>query len=339
MAWNGSGAFARTNGTYNGTTVWQQDEAAAVDIEADRHDTHDQDLAAGINACLAKNGENSMTGDLNMGSNDIVNAGSGAFTSLTVGGEDVISESATLTAGTGISVSGTFATAVTVGLSHLGFQSLTDPNADRIVMWDDSAGATAWLAVDSSLTISGTTLSVAAASDTVAGAVELATDAEALTGTATNRAITPANLQSRLGACGTIFRNTTQGPITSETKLQFNASDFDALKKGAFDTSTNYRYTAGSGGGKVLAIARVTITDLDSGDEATLTIKKNGTIIARNQLRNDSGSNALTRTMEISKLVNMGASEYLEVYLTSDTDGVVTAAGADDTALEIVELD
>lgn len=35
---------------------------------------------------------------------------------------------------------------------------LADPNADRILFWDDSAGAMKWLAVDSSLAITGTTL-------------------------------------------------------------------------------------------------------------------------------------------------------------------------------------
>lgn len=73
MAWDGAGNFTRTNGSNTGATVWQQDEAGAVDIEADRHDAHDQDLAAGIEACLAKNGENAMTGDLDLGGNAIVN--------------------------------------------------------------------------------------------------------------------------------------------------------------------------------------------------------------------------------------------------------------------------
>lgn len=36
--------------------------------------------------------------------------------------------------------------------------SLTDPNADRIPFWDDSAGSVAWLEVGSGLSISGTTL-------------------------------------------------------------------------------------------------------------------------------------------------------------------------------------
>ena len=40
--------------------------------------------------------------------------------------------------------------------------SLTDPNADRIFFWDDSAGASDWLTIGTGLSISGTTLSVTA---------------------------------------------------------------------------------------------------------------------------------------------------------------------------------
>ena len=67
MAWNGSGAFSRTNGTHTGSTVWTQDKDAGTKIVSNRHDTHDQDLSDGINSCIAKNGENYMTGafDLN----------------------------------------------------------------------------------------------------------------------------------------------------------------------------------------------------------------------------------------------------------------------------------
>jgi microcystin-dependent protein len=55
-----------------------------------------------------------------------------------------------------------------------------DPNADRISFWDDSAGAPAYLAVDSTLTISGTTLSQAALTGdvtTTANAATIATGA------------------------------------------------------------------------------------------------------------------------------------------------------------------
>ena len=73
MAWNGSGTFSRTNGDNTGSTTWQQDKADGDKITASRHDTHDQDLADGINACLAKNGENAATADIDFGSNGATN--------------------------------------------------------------------------------------------------------------------------------------------------------------------------------------------------------------------------------------------------------------------------
>lgn len=67
MGWSG-GTYTRTNGTYSGANVWASDEGASIGIESARHDTHDKDLADGINACLAKNGSNAATSDLNLGS-------------------------------------------------------------------------------------------------------------------------------------------------------------------------------------------------------------------------------------------------------------------------------
>ena len=61
-------------------------------------------------------------------------------------------------AGTGLSGGATSGSA-TLALSHLGLESLSDPNDDQIVFWDDSAGATAFLDIGSGLSISGTTLS------------------------------------------------------------------------------------------------------------------------------------------------------------------------------------
>ena len=60
-------------------------------------------------------------------------------------------------AGTGLSGGATSGSA-TVALSHLGLESLADPNDDRIIFWDDSAGATAFLDIGTNLAISGTTL-------------------------------------------------------------------------------------------------------------------------------------------------------------------------------------
>lgn len=76
MAWSG-GTFTRTDGTYSGTSVWASNLSAGIKIVAARHDIHDQDLAQGINACLNKNGQNSPTANINMGSFKFTNLAAG----------------------------------------------------------------------------------------------------------------------------------------------------------------------------------------------------------------------------------------------------------------------
>lgn len=72
--------------------------------------------------------------------------------------------------------------------------SLTDPNADRIMFWDDSATAVTWLAPGTGLAITTTTIDVATASTIASGIVELATITETQSGTDATRAVTPAGL-------------------------------------------------------------------------------------------------------------------------------------------------
>ena len=50
--------------------------------------------------------------------------------------------------------------AVSLALSHLGLESLSIHDDDRILFRDDSAGSTAFLDAGTGITISGTTLSV-----------------------------------------------------------------------------------------------------------------------------------------------------------------------------------
>lgn len=74
----------------------------------------------------------------------------GAVTWLTLGSNLTIT-------GTTIDASG--GVSGTVALANGGTGSaLVDPNADRILFWDDSAGATTWLAPGTGISISGTTL-------------------------------------------------------------------------------------------------------------------------------------------------------------------------------------
>ena len=61
MAWDGSGNFTRTNGTQSGAVTWADADAAGNNITTSQHDTHDEDLADGIAACLTKNNESKPT--------------------------------------------------------------------------------------------------------------------------------------------------------------------------------------------------------------------------------------------------------------------------------------
>ena len=67
-----------------------------------------------------------------------------------------------IAAGTGISITQETTAAgdysSTVSLRHLGIEDLVDPNADRILFWDDSAGAAEWLSLGTGLAFSGTEL-------------------------------------------------------------------------------------------------------------------------------------------------------------------------------------
>jgi len=77
MPWQLNGTFVRVNTDFSGPTVWQQDQSAAIKIIASRHDTHDQDLATGIEQCLNLDGFNTMRAPLNMGGRPITDLGTG----------------------------------------------------------------------------------------------------------------------------------------------------------------------------------------------------------------------------------------------------------------------
>lgn len=77
MAFNGSGTFSRTNGTHSGSTTWQQDEAATLDIFSTLHDSHDQDIADGLSNCITKDGQTTPTANIPFGGFKLTNLGAG----------------------------------------------------------------------------------------------------------------------------------------------------------------------------------------------------------------------------------------------------------------------
>jgi len=73
MTWSG-GTYKKGNFTTNG---WTGDASLGIGIEAGRHDTQDDDFAAGINQCLNRDGSNVILGDINFGVKRVTNIGAG----------------------------------------------------------------------------------------------------------------------------------------------------------------------------------------------------------------------------------------------------------------------
>jgi hypothetical protein len=118
MPWSG-GVYTRTNGTYNGSTVWASDAAASIKIQSSRHDTHDQDLANGINACVAKDGSNTVTA-LNLTAT--VDANTGV---ITIGGVNFANMLGTQNCFVGNAANFTLTGYFNVGLGYTALQNIT----------------------------------------------------------------------------------------------------------------------------------------------------------------------------------------------------------------------
>ena len=111
MAWSG-GVFSRIHN-------WVNDYNAAIGIDPTRHDAEDDNLRDGINACIAKDGTNAFTGDVDAGGNNVVNvaAGSSATDASTIGGTE------TLTNKTIVAASNTITTAASGNLVATGLNA------------------------------------------------------------------------------------------------------------------------------------------------------------------------------------------------------------------------
>lgn len=72
MPWQ-TGVPVRTNSTFSGSTVWQDDAAAGTKILASNHDNHDQDLADMIGETLHRAGQNAILADIDWGGKRILN--------------------------------------------------------------------------------------------------------------------------------------------------------------------------------------------------------------------------------------------------------------------------
>lgn len=144
---------------------------------------------------------------------------------------------------------GSFAIAKTTGLQVALDNKITafaDPNADRIVFWDDSAGLFAALGL-SGLQISGTTLSPTSSSDTAQGIVEMATLAEVATGTDTVRAVTPAGVAQQIATRAATNHTHTSSQITDfASAVDARIPATSSTQAGVIQLATDTEAAAGS---------------------------------------------------------------------------------------------
>lgn len=133
MPWTGS-VYIRDNGVFTGPLVWTDDRDAGTKITAAHHDTHDQDIADGITACLNKNGANQATADINFGGFNLLNVAEGvnptdgANTSqtITAASLDPVTNELTLSRDAGdVTVD---LTSLVIGGSTANFAKLNTPN-------------------------------------------------------------------------------------------------------------------------------------------------------------------------------------------------------------------
>lgn len=220
------------------------------------------------------------------------------FSTIAVAGQsDVVADSAsdtlTLVAGTNITITTDAATdSITINSTGGGITSLanggtgsalTDPNADRIFFWDDSAGVTTWLRATAGLFIDGTNL-------------------------------------KGIGTCSfKAYRNSVQALLAqTHTKVQLDVEVFDP--DNTFDSTTNFRHTPTVAGNYLYISGILFRTPSDQG-QFIPQFYKNGSVIIQPSI-SASGTLALGVTA-IGVINMNGSSDFVELWAYRQNAGEI----------------
>lgn len=182
--------------------------------------------------------------------------------------------------------------------------ALTDPNADRILFWDDSAGQVTWLTVGTGISISGTTISATGSGGDVVGPASATDSAIVLFDGVTGKLIKSSTSTLPTGAVvGTTDTQTlTNKRVTARVVAIADAATITPTG----DTADQYEVTALA---QAATIAAPSGTPTD-GQKLILRIKDNGTARALTWTTTSGAYRAvgvtLPTTTVLSKVVYIG---------------------------------
>ena len=158
----------------------------------------------------------------------------------------------------------------TIALDHLGIEDLTDPDADRIMFWDDSASSVKFLEAGSNLTITGTTINATDTNDDTITQVRQNNTGTYRTG---NINLVNGNNIAITESSAGVFNVAVTG-ITSDTGVPAITSDGSSPSLNTGITGADVRSLISAGD-----MTQFTITDPGSTNEV---IQQNGTIGLQN---------------------------------------------------------
>jgi hypothetical protein len=224
-----------------------------------------------------------------------------------------------------------FSQPLSLGAGGLGV-SLTDPNADRLTFWDDSAGSIAWLGLGTGLSISGTTLSVDSTLFAPSSATYIVQTAN---GTLTN--------EQALGALATgLVKNTTTTGV-----LSIAAAGTDFVGPGAVTTSGLTMATArllGRSTASTGAIEEITVGSGLNLSAGTLSATGGGGAVATDAIWDAKGDLAVGTGANTAAKLTVGTNGHVLIADSAEATGlrwgsvagtgdVVGPASATDNAL------
>ena len=152
---------------------------------------------------------------------------------------------------------------------------------------------------------SGTSLTLGASGDTIGLA----------TGASQTLAVNTPAFHAKMNASQQLANDTL-------VKIAYNTEVFDT--DGAYDHSTNYRFTVPSGkGGKYLIGGSIRSGNMADTKKITFDFKVNGSEVAENYAQVVSSNSGEQYTIGITKILTLSASDYVEVFVLHQNGAAV----------------